>query len=186
LTTTTKCIHHWLIEKPSGPFSIQTCKKCGETDAARNYLNDVGWSRREGTKMEDFADEEDRKLYLNEHLKEKIIEEKKNSHIVPTKKIRVVATYEDDIKFKVLMDTDLFSIAETSRRNCVPTSTISDWKRQYSNYQNVKDSDNRELFKRVVVKKVITLQLNDTEVNVTQIAREYDIPRRTLRDWLNT
>jgi len=108
LTTTSKCIHHWLIEKPSGPFSIQTCKKCGETDAARNYLNDVGWSRREGTKMEDFADEEDRKLYLNEHLKEKIIEEKKNSHITPTKKIRVIATYEDDLKFKVLMDTDLF------------------------------------------------------------------------------
>ena len=116
---------------------------------------------------------------------EKIIEEKKNSHIVPTKKIRVVATYEDDIKFKVLMDTDLFSIAETSRRNCVPTSTVSDWKKQYSSYQNVKDSDNRELFKRVVVKKVITLQLNDTEVNVAQIARDYNMPRRTLRDWLN-
>jgi len=186
LTTITKCIHHWLIEKPSGPFSIQTCKKCGEIDAARNYLNDVGWSRPQSPKAIDSEDEEERQLYLNEHLKEKIKEEKKNNQIVPTKKIRVVATYEDDIKFKVLMDTDLFSIAETSRRNCVPTSTISDWKKQYSSYQNVKDSDNRELFKRVVVKKVITLQLNDTEVNVTQIAREYDIPRRTLRDWLNT
>ena len=186
MTTTTKCIHHWLIEKPSGPFSIQTCKKCGEIDAARNYISDSGWSRPQGVKIVEATDEEDRQLYLNEHLKEKILKEKKNGHKVPTKKIRVVAAYEDDIKFKVLMDTDLFSIAENSRRNCVPTSTISDWKKQYSNYQNVKDSDNRELFKRVVVKKVIKLQLNDTAVNVSQIAREYDIPRRTLRDWLNT
>ena len=185
MTTTTKCIHHWLIERPSGPFSIQTCKKCGEMDAARNYLNDIGWARREGTKVVDAADEEDRKLFLNEHLKEKILEEKKNGHRVPTKKIRVIATYDNDIKFKVLLDLDLFSVTEISKRNGVPTSTISDWKKRYSNYQNVTDLETRELFKRVVVKKVILLQLNDTLINVAQIARDYNMPRRTLRDWLN-
>jgi len=184
LTITTNCIHHWIIEKPSGPFSIQTCKKCGEIDAARNYISDGGWSRPQSVKTEEANDEQDRQLYLSAHLKEKVIEEERNRHKAQTKKIRVVATYSDALKFKVLLDTELFSIAETSRRNNVPTSTISDWKKQYSNYQNVKDSENRELFKRVIVKKVITLQLNDTEVNVSQLARDYDIPRRTLRDWL--
>ncbi len=27
---TAQCIHHWLIEPPTGPVSKGVCKKCGE------------------------------------------------------------------------------------------------------------------------------------------------------------
>ena len=38
------CIHHWLLETPSGEISTGTCKKCGEE---RQYYNIPDYMREE-------------------------------------------------------------------------------------------------------------------------------------------
>jgi len=182
-TTTTNCVHHWIIEQPKGPYSIQTCKKCGEIDAARNYIGDIVWSRPQGHKVENLEEEKDRQLYLNEHLKEdkeKIEKELIQQEILKAElRKRIPIQYTDAVKTRVLLDLiNGKTIAETSRVNKVPDSTIRGWRNLYSNYPKVKISGNIEIFKKIIIKKI------GTEGNISDIAKDYDMPRRTLRDWV--
>ena len=39
-----ECVHYWIIDVPSGPFSKGKCRLCGESGEFRNYLeNASGW-----------------------------------------------------------------------------------------------------------------------------------------------
>ncbi|MFO8101453.1 MAG: hypothetical protein R6U37_04685 [Dehalococcoidia bacterium] len=41
------CVHHWIIESPTGPVSKGTCKKCG---AEKEFSNYFPYSKWEGEK----------------------------------------------------------------------------------------------------------------------------------------
>ena len=40
------CVHHWVIETPSGPTSPGTCKRCGVTRQHANWVGE-GWTERD-------------------------------------------------------------------------------------------------------------------------------------------
>ena len=42
---TSKCVHHWLIESPSGRESRGTCKHCGRKRAFANSTDNVMWEQ---------------------------------------------------------------------------------------------------------------------------------------------
>ena len=42
---TSKCVHHWLIEAPSGRESRGTCKRCGRKRAFANSTDNVMWEQ---------------------------------------------------------------------------------------------------------------------------------------------
>ena len=35
------CVHHWVIDAPSGPVSLGSCKLCGERREFRNYVDNT-------------------------------------------------------------------------------------------------------------------------------------------------
>ena len=37
------CLHHWIIEKPSGPTSKGACRECGEERDFQNYIEGSSW-----------------------------------------------------------------------------------------------------------------------------------------------
>lgn len=39
-TTETTCVHHWVIDSPSGSTSMGVCRICGERRAFANYVSD--------------------------------------------------------------------------------------------------------------------------------------------------
>ena len=40
-TAAAECMHHWVIDTPSGPVSHGTCKRCGEAREFRNYVENT-------------------------------------------------------------------------------------------------------------------------------------------------
>ena len=40
---TDSCMHHWVIEMPSGPFSTGVCRVCGSEKEFQNYLENSSW-----------------------------------------------------------------------------------------------------------------------------------------------
>ncbi len=38
-----QCIHHWVIESPSGPLSRGVCKRCRKVRDFRNYVEGGFW-----------------------------------------------------------------------------------------------------------------------------------------------
>lgn len=38
-----RCMHHWVIEMPSGPFSTGVCRVCGSEKKFQNYLENSSW-----------------------------------------------------------------------------------------------------------------------------------------------
>ena len=183
--TTTTCVHHWIIETPNGPFSLAKCKKCGEYDALQNFTVGNAWSQKEikSAKSDAGDTEKARKLFFEEKIKEdkeKIEKELIQQEILKAElRKRIPIQYTDAVKTRVLLDLiNGKTIAETSRVNKVPDSTIRGWRNLYSNYPKVKISGNIEIFKKIIIKKI------GTESNVSDIAKDYDMPRRTLRDWV--
>ena len=182
--TTPTCPHHWLIAAPSGPFSLATCNKCGEHDALRNSIHENAWMQKEvkGTAK---RDEAERQIFLKEKIKEKIIEDREK--IKKAKKERVSAlketkedysSYSPEIKTMVLISLLTNSLIETSRKFKVPESTIRGWKKTCLDYTNARDSGNIEIFKKIISEKI------KTEANISKIAKDYGMPRRTLRNWI--
>jgi hypothetical protein len=48
----TECIHHWIIDTPSGPLSNGVCKHCGEAREFRNgFPEDNGARAWRATKL---------------------------------------------------------------------------------------------------------------------------------------
>lgn len=41
----TKCVHHWIIESPSGRESSGMCKRCGSKRSFNNSTESVMWER---------------------------------------------------------------------------------------------------------------------------------------------
>ena len=37
------CVHHWIIDLPTGPYSNGACKKCGEQKEFSNRLPESTW-----------------------------------------------------------------------------------------------------------------------------------------------
>lgn len=46
------CVHHWVIESPSGANSLGTCRICGEERLFQNYVSDFVW---EGDSTESYG-----------------------------------------------------------------------------------------------------------------------------------
>ncbi len=44
-TTSPGCVHHWLIEAPSGPSSGGVCRRCGARRDFQNYTEALLWER---------------------------------------------------------------------------------------------------------------------------------------------
>jgi hypothetical protein len=42
---TSKCVHHWLIDAPSGRESTGTCKRCGMKREFANSTENVMWEQ---------------------------------------------------------------------------------------------------------------------------------------------
>ena len=42
---TSKCIHHWIIESPSGRESRGECKRCGKRRSFANSTENVMWEQ---------------------------------------------------------------------------------------------------------------------------------------------
>lgn len=40
---TATCVHHWIIESPSGRTSAGVCRICGERREFQNYVSDFIW-----------------------------------------------------------------------------------------------------------------------------------------------
>ena len=38
------CPHHWIIDTPTGPISMGTCRICGKQREFKNYIEIVVWS----------------------------------------------------------------------------------------------------------------------------------------------
>jgi hypothetical protein len=38
-----KCLHHWVIDRPNGPTSVGVCKYCGKHGEFRNSLDNSPW-----------------------------------------------------------------------------------------------------------------------------------------------
>ncbi len=39
-----ECLHHWIIEAPTGPVSIGVCQRCEEVREFKNYIDATGWA----------------------------------------------------------------------------------------------------------------------------------------------
>jgi len=177
------CVHHWLIESPNGKFSLAKCKKCGEYDAMSNSIANGVWSQASPKRKPVIKDDIEREVFLQEKIKEE--KERIKKELVQQKILkaelrkRTPIQYTDKVKIRVLLNLMKGrTIAETSRINKVPTSTIHGWRNTYSNYPKVKTSGNIEIFKKIIIEKI------ETEGNISNIAKDYDMPRSTLRDWL--
>jgi len=185
--TTTTCTHYWIIESPDGKFSLAKCKKCGKYDAMLNALPEGGWLAHSPSKRIHVHEDIERKVFLRKRIKENeesIKEEKIKEETVLQKPLKTELMkkspiqYTDIIKFQVLLDLMKGkTVTETSRINKVPTSTIHGWKKTYSNYPEVKTSGNIEIFKKIIIEKI------KSNSAISNIAKEYNMPRRTLRDW---
>ncbi len=44
-TADTNCMHHWMIDQPSGPTSMGKCKICGASQEFNNSVQGNGWDR---------------------------------------------------------------------------------------------------------------------------------------------
>ena len=44
-STATSCVHHWIIEAPSGRESHGVCKRCGEARDFANSTEHVMWEQ---------------------------------------------------------------------------------------------------------------------------------------------
>ena len=42
-STESQCVHHWIIETPSGATSRGVCKICGAERVFQNYVTDFPW-----------------------------------------------------------------------------------------------------------------------------------------------
>jgi len=180
--TTAICIHLWMIESPNGKFSLAKCKKCGEYNAMLNALPEGGWTASAPSKRAP-VDDTERKMFLQERIKEdkeRIKEELIQQEILKAElRKRTPIQYTNTVKTQVLLDlTRGLTITETSRIHKVPPSTIHDWKKIYFNYSKAKISGNIEIFKKIIIEKI------EIESNISNIAKDYDMPRRTLRDWI--
>ena len=40
-----ECVHHWVIDSPSGPASRGVCKKCGAEKDFPNTIADSSWRK---------------------------------------------------------------------------------------------------------------------------------------------
>ena len=171
---TTTCTHHWLIESPNGPYSLAKCKKCGKYDAMFNSLLEGAWSQTTPSKRAS-EDTINREVFLQERIKkEPVLQDPLKKELVKRSPIQ----YTDAVKTQILLDLIRGkTITETSRINKVPTSTIHGWRNTYSSYPKVKTSGNTEIFKKIILEKI------GTEGNLSDIAKEYNMPRRTLRNW---
>jgi hypothetical protein len=174
---TTTCTHHWLIESPNGPYSLAKCKKCGKYDAMFNSLTETVWAQGTSPKRAS-EDTINREVFLQERIKKELVlpvlQEPLKKELIKRSPIQ----YTDAVKTQVLLDLIRGkTIAEVSRINKVPTSTVHGWRNTYSNYPKVKTSGNTEIFKKIILEKI------GTEGNISDIAKEYNMPRRTLRDW---
>lgn len=186
--TTIKCVHHWIIESPNGPYSLAKCKKCGEYDAMLNALPENGWSAYASPKQISTQEDIERRMFLRKKIKEneeKIKEERIKKETVKQKPLKTKLIrkapiqYTDIVKIRVLRDLIKGrAISETSRIYKVPTSTIHGWRKTYSSYPKVKTSGSIEILKKVLIEKI------KIDNNVSNIAKDYNMPRRTLRDWI--
>lgn len=183
--TTATCIHFWMIESPNGKFSLAKCKKCGKYDAMLNALPEGGmWAGSPAAQAKRTPTQEDieRKVFLQERIKEdkeKKLVLQESLKTEPELRKRTYVQYTNNIKTQVLLAlTRGKTITEVSRIYKVPTSTINGWKRTYFNYSKAKTSGNIEIFKKIIIEKI---ELNN---NISSIAKDYDMPRRTLRDWI--
>jgi len=179
---TTTCTHHWLIESPNGPYSLAKCKKCGKYDAMFNSLLEGVWSQTAPAKRASM-DSVNREVFRQERIKED--KERIKKKLVQQEPLktelgkRTPIQYTDTIKLQVLLNLMKGrTITETSKINKVPTSTIRDWRKTYSNYPKVKTSGNTEIFKKIIIEKI------EIGSNISNVAKDYGMPRRTLRDWL--
>jgi transposase-like protein len=125
----------------------------------------------------------ERKVFLQEKIKEdkeRIKKELGQQKILKAElRKRTPIQYTDEVKIQVLLDLMKGkTITETSRINKVPTSTIHGWRNTYSNYPKVKTSGNTEIFKKIIIEKI------EIGGNIANVAKDYGMPRRTLRDWL--
>ena len=182
--TTKTCTHHWIIDSPSGPFSLATCSKCGEHDALRNSIHENAWMQKDA-KSPNNRDESDRQVFLKEKIKEKIAEDIEK--IQKAKKERAIALktstdtnsrYRAEIRTTVLIALLTNPLLATSRKFNIPESTIRGWKATCLDYTRARDSGNIEIFKKIISEKI------KTESNISKIAKEYGMPRRTLRNWI--
>ena len=183
--TTKTCVHHWKIESPNGPFSLAICKKCGEYDAVSNSFGETAWTQKEikGTAVKN--SEQARQIFLRERMAEdrerlkKIRGQKskiKTKPRIPVNKL--TSKYPEELKIEILLGISRgATIKEVARKHNVPSSTVHDWKRIYSDWKKVQTSGNIDTFKQLILEK------NKTEKNVTKLAKEHNIPRRTLRNW---
>ena len=182
--TTKTCTHHWIIDSPSGPFSLATCSKCGEHDALRNSIHENAWMQKE-VKGTPKRDEVDRQTFLKEKIKEKIVEDREK--IKKVKRERALAleamkdslgNYSPEIKATVLITLLTTPLIKTSRKFNIPESTIRGWRSSCLDYTKARDSGNIEIFKKIISEKI------KTESNISRIAKDYGMPRRTLRNWI--
>ena len=186
--TTKICIHYWVVDSPNGPFSLAKCKKCDQYDAVRNFFGGHSWTQRE-LKGTGIANSEQERLSF---LREKVAEQLKHTNTVKKTKIiprkRQVKSisrspfpskYDNETKLQVLLSLlNDPRITEASRKYNVPTSTIHGWTVTYADWNKVKSRGNIDIFKQLIKEK------KKTEKNVTKLANSYNIPRRTLRNWL--
>jgi len=152
-----------------------------------NALPEGGWTASAPSKRAP-VDDTERKVFLQERIKEdekrtkeeRIKKETVLQKPLKTKLIRKTPVqYTDIVKIRVLRDLMKDkTIAETSRIHKVPTSTIRGWRKIYSSYPKVKTSGNTEIFKRIIIEKT------ETGGNIANVAKDYNMPRRTLRDWV--
>ena len=182
--TTATCIHHWVVESPNGKFSLAKCKKCGEYDAMFNSLTEGAWTQTSGNKKRESSEESERVVFLQEKIKEDKERIKKELQLKEALKTelrkREPIQYTNTVKLEVLLDlTRGKTLTETSKAHNVPIGTVHGWRKTYSNYSKVKTSGNIEIFKKIIIEKT------ELESNLSSIAKDYDMPRRTLRDWVN-
>ena len=183
--TTKVCIHHWKLESPNGPFSLAVCKKCGEYDAVRNFFGETAWTQKEikGTGVKN--SEQARLTFLRERVaedRERLKKIRKQKPVTETKARiptnRLKSKYPEELKIKILLRVSQgLQVSEAAKEYKIPPSSIHDWKRIYSDWKVVQASGNVDTFKQLILEK------NKIEDNVTKLAKEHNIPRRTLRNW---
>ena len=84
----------------------------------------------------------------------------------------------EELKIKILLRVSQgLQVSEAAKEYKIPPSSIHDWKRIYSDWKVVQASGNVDTFKQLILEK------NKIEENVTKLAKEHNIPRRTLRNW---
>ena len=179
--TTKTCIHHWIVETPNGPFSLAKCKKCGEYDAVKNFMGEHTCTQKEAKGTVPNDTERERMVFFKEKVQEdrNRLSEKRKRSVTKKKSVRIITKHEDISKINALIDLAKgISIKETSKKHDIPSSTLHDWKKIYSDYEKVKTSGNVEILKLILVEKI------KIEKNVSKIAQNYNVPRRTLRGWV--